>query len=428
MRELLIQATHNRLAHYGTSKTYQDLAKDTFWPGQWQQTKKFVEQCDNCQRNKQPTQKPPGIAQMIQVPERPWQSIGMDVLGPLPLSSGYTHALVVVDRFSSSVRIAPLTTNFTARDVCDALLKKVYCYYGMPMEIISDRGSQFVSNFSTALHEAFDVQLLPSTAFHQQTNGSAERTIKTVTQMLRSYVNNKQTDWVDQLWRTEYAINNAPTEAYKTTPIEICQGQIVKTIENYSPTQSDAVNDHLEKLNLGFQIFHDALTTYRYRQADYSQKKRNPDLSFKVGDLVMYERRTWTKDLSHKLHSVWRGPYRILAIDQFDNCTLDIPKRFNRHPVFAHDKLKLYHDNPEHKRDPIPAEPEQEQYVIDRIVDHRMKKSGSKEYKVQWKGYDEDEDTWEPAEVIEQDAPGAVQDYRKVLEGIETQFTKMEMD
>ena len=72
MRTLLIHAAHHRLAHYGVTKTYQDLSKDTFWPGQWDETKKFVESCDICQWIKQPTQRPAGTAKMIQVPERPF--------------------------------------------------------------------------------------------------------------------------------------------------------------------------------------------------------------------------------------------------------------------------------------------------------------------------------------------------------------------
>ena len=103
MFTLLIHAAHHRLAHYGVTKTYRDLSKDTFWPGQWEETKKFVESCDICLRIKQPTQRPAGIAKILQVPERPFQSICIDIIGPFPPSQGYKYALVVVDRFSSIV-------------------------------------------------------------------------------------------------------------------------------------------------------------------------------------------------------------------------------------------------------------------------------------------------------------------------------------
>ena len=91
MRTLPIHAAHHRLAYNGVTETYQDLSKDTVWPGQWEETKRFVETCDVCQRIKQSTQQPTGTAQMIQVPEKPFQSISMDIIGPFPPSQGFEY-------------------------------------------------------------------------------------------------------------------------------------------------------------------------------------------------------------------------------------------------------------------------------------------------------------------------------------------------
>ena len=97
MRTLLIHSAHHRLAHYGISKTYRDISKDTIWPGQWEESKRFVKGCHTCQIIKQPTQRPAGNAQMIPVLGRPWRSISTDVIGPFPPSKGFEHALVVAD-------------------------------------------------------------------------------------------------------------------------------------------------------------------------------------------------------------------------------------------------------------------------------------------------------------------------------------------
>ena len=115
---------------------------------------------------------------------------------------------------------------------------------------------------------------MPSTAFHQQTNGSAECTIKTITQTLRAYVNAKQTNWVDHLWKAEYVHNNAPSEAYRTSPAEICQGQIV-SLRDYKPTHPTAVDEYLENLELSHKVYHDNLVMSRYKQLEYAQKRRN---------------------------------------------------------------------------------------------------------------------------------------------------------
>ena len=65
------------------------------------------------------------------------------------------------------------------------------------------------------------------------------------------------------------------------------------------------------------------------------------------------------------------------------------------------------------------------QYTIERITVHRTTKKG-KQYLVHWKGYDEDENTWEPAKSIEKDAPEAVKDYKEVL--AELGESPMDMD
>ena len=135
---LLIHSAHNRLVHYGISKTYRDISKDTIWPRQWKETKRFVKGCHTCQIIKQPTQCPAGSTQMMQVPERSWWLIGMDVLGPFPPSKGFEHVLVVVDEFSSLIRLVPMKKKYTTRDIVDALICKDNCYHGIPHEIISD--------------------------------------------------------------------------------------------------------------------------------------------------------------------------------------------------------------------------------------------------------------------------------------------------
>ena len=74
---LLIHCTHHRLAHYGVNKTYSNISHDTLWPGQWEDTKRFVKGCHTCHIIKLPTQRPADLTQMMQVPERPWRSISM---------------------------------------------------------------------------------------------------------------------------------------------------------------------------------------------------------------------------------------------------------------------------------------------------------------------------------------------------------------
>ena len=199
------------------------------------------------------------------------------------------------------------------------------------------------------------------------------------------------------------------------TPIEVCQGPVTNLCQ-YHQSKSDAVNSYLEILDtIGYNIFHDYLVTALYKQLENAQKRRNEHITFKVGDPVMYQRRSWKKNLSLKLQTIRRGPYQVTDIDKHGNLRLNIPTRYSRHLVFAPDMLKHYHVNPEHLQN-FETLPDSEdiQYTIERITDHRTTKDG-KLFLVHWRGYVEDENTLETAEAIEKDAPGAVNDYEDVL-------------
>ena len=115
-----------------------------------------------------------------------------------------------------------------------------------------------------------------------------------------------------------------------------------------------------------------------------------------------------------------------MDIDNHGNLRLNIPRQYSRHPVFAPDMLKHYHDDPKnlHKFKYLPDN-EDIQYIIKRITDHRTTKDG-KQYLIHWKGYNKDKSTWEPAKVIEKDAPEAVKDYKDVL--VELRESPMDMD
>ena len=73
------------------------------------------------------------------------------------------------------------------------------------------------------------------------------------------------------------------------TPIEVCQGPVTN-LRQYHQSKSDAVNSYLEMLDLGHNIFRDYLVTARYKQLENAQKRRNENVTFKLGDLVMYQR------------------------------------------------------------------------------------------------------------------------------------------
>ena len=72
---------------------------------------------------------------------------------------------------------------------------------GIPLSIISDRGSQFTSHFRKSFQNSLGTQVKLSNAFHPQTDSQAERTIQTLEYMLSACVMDLKASWDEHLYR-----------------------------------------------------------------------------------------------------------------------------------------------------------------------------------------------------------------------------------
>ncbi len=112
----------------------------------------YCSSCSLCQVTKDSNQKPSGLLHSLLIPNHPWQSIGMDFMGPLPLSKSHDYLLVMIDCFTSQVHLIPTTTRVTSKEVAWLFLKEIVRLHGVPDSIISDRDSKFTSKFWKELH------------------------------------------------------------------------------------------------------------------------------------------------------------------------------------------------------------------------------------------------------------------------------------
>ena len=73
----------------------------------------------------------------------PWDTLSVDIVGPLPADRRQEFLIVFVDCYSWYAILVP-ASNHTASTVSDALLRHVVPYFGTPCRLLSDRSCEFV--------------------------------------------------------------------------------------------------------------------------------------------------------------------------------------------------------------------------------------------------------------------------------------------
>jgi hypothetical protein len=159
---------------------------------------------------------------MLTVPTRPWQTIGIDFVGPLPESTnrlgGFDTICMVIDHLTLMVHLIPMKSTYKAKQIAELVFENVYKLHSLLEKIVSNRDLYFTSTFWECLHNLIGTELRLSSSFHPQTNGAMERANRMLTTMLHQCVKLDQSNWVDRLPMIEFALNSARSETTGFSP------------------------------------------------------------------------------------------------------------------------------------------------------------------------------------------------------------------
>ena len=146
---------------------------------------------------------------------------------------------VIVDQLTKSAHFLPVKTGYSIERLAQLYIDKIVRLHGIPISIVSDWDTRFVSQFWKSLHRAMRTKLEFSTAFHPQTDGQSERTIQILEDMLRACVQDLRGAWDEYLPLVEFAYNNSYQASIKMAPFEALYGRRCRT-----PLCWDEVGEH----------------------------------------------------------------------------------------------------------------------------------------------------------------------------------------
>jgi hypothetical protein len=413
LRQDVVKSCHDAIlaGHPGKNGTVELVSRYYWWPRMAGFISAYVEGCDRCQRYRKDLH-PKAVIQPQEVPEGPWQTIGIDLIGPLPVSRGKDAILNIVDHYTKQIHLFPVTTQLTADGVASIYFEQVFPLHGIPKKIISDRGPQFAARSMRALYKRLGIDAGLTTAYHPQANGQVERKNQEVEIYLKLFTGKRQDDWADLLPTAEFVVNSRLNSATGHTPFELLYGYTPDfTIPVGRPSGIPVLDKRLQNIQVVRKDAEAALRLSKKRMQTDVEQRLKP-YKFNVGDKV------WLQAKQIKVHqqSAKLGPFEVTEVRSDVDYKLALPPALRIHDVFHVDRLSPYKGNEVNGQVPPPPEPVtvegEEEYEVDHIRDSKLFGRTLK-YLVRWTGYGEGEDTWEPAKNLEHAQDKVLEFYSK---------------
>ena len=132
--------------HQGIQRTYERLKLYVSWPHMYKDVEVYIRKCPVCQLNKQTCPKVKADLQVTDTQEQPWDKIYLDIVGPFSMSTRRNKYLLTCQDNLSKYIIAIPIEDISAETIAHKFVFDVILKYGIPDPILTDQGSQFMSN------------------------------------------------------------------------------------------------------------------------------------------------------------------------------------------------------------------------------------------------------------------------------------------
>jgi transposase InsO family protein len=400
-----ISKVHNAaVGHMGVNVTLDRLRKEkVIWPKMRKHISQFIRQCPACQKmneRKLVHKTEPYTTATYQ----PMEVLNVDTIGPIEGdTSGNEHILVIIDCFSRWVELVPIPDT-SALSAARGLLQHVG-RFGVPSQIRSDGGSQFVNNLIAELATLLHAEQQIGTAYSKEENAIVERANKEVVRHLSHIINDHRvrSNWsMDQLPLVTRIMNSAEKVTTGVSPAELLFGKmldldrellrkpVVPTVER----EDRPLSDYMQTLLTQQSAILEAARANQLEHDTHHLSEFDPNFSeYPINSYVLVDPPEGKRP---KLSMRKKGPYLVVSINKAIYKLRDLltGKEFSLHisnlAPFRYDSTRT---------DPKDvAMHDALEFEIEQILSHRGSRYKRKEmeFLVRWRGFSQEHDSWEP--------------------------------
>ena len=209
--------------HQGIDRTIRRIRLKYNWHGLTKDVERYIAKCEFCQKNKLSRKNKMPLV-ITDTPTKPFEKCALDIVGPLTITtSGNKYLLTFQDSLTKFSKAIPIP-NQEANTISKQFVTKIVLEHGIPEKILTDQGTNFLSEIFKNTCKLLKINKIQTTAYHPESNGALERSHRTLAEYLRHYINEDQTDWDEWIPFAMFAYNTTPHTATGYTPFELIYG------------------------------------------------------------------------------------------------------------------------------------------------------------------------------------------------------------
>ena len=350
VREKVIRVAHDGLlsGHCGIKRTKDRVLSNFYWREVDEDVKRFCRSCNVCQKTLPKGRQGKAPLQRMPVIGEPFRRVAVDLVGPIaPCSErGHRYILTVVD-YATRYPEAEVLKTIDTISVAEGLIN-IFCRIGFPEEILTDRGTQFVSEMMEEVNRLLSMKHLKTTAWHPQCNGLVERFNGTLKMILKRLCAECPKQWDRYLPAVLFAYRSSIQESSGFSPFELVFGRKVRgpmeilraywgkdekeEVKNVYKYVMDLKQRLQETCNIAQEELLKAQEIHKKRYDRSAQPK-----VLQVGQKVLLLLPT----KANKLLLQWRGPYTVLEKVSPVNYVIQMG---SKKKTFHVNMLKLYQE------------------------------------------------------------------------------------
>ncbi len=239
------------------------------------------------------------------------------------------YILCITDAFTKYAVVTKID-NKDAETVARAIFNNWFCKFGIPAQIHTDGGKEFVNKLAAELFELLNVQHSKTSPYHPQCNSQVEVFNKTVKKYLASYIDESTLNWDEWLLALMLTYNTSYHSTIATTPFELLFG--------VKPRLPSLPAPEIERHHYGesfaaerLQMLQQACKLAQQSASEQGEKYKTSYDTNSVQHKFNIGQKVWLSDTTSigknaKLAPNWIGPYEIVDVSD-NNAKLKIKSK-----------------------------------------------------------------------------------------------------